>query len=154
MSNFQVKILNREALLGLIDGLEDFEKDKALNQGLKKGGRLLANQGKKRLKQSMHHPAGVTGNLLKSFHVKTKRHKLGMLVGFKNRLGNHAHLLDLGTKDRQTKKGYNRGKIPSLSSGFKLYFWSDTKDSYINPAVEEIYKGIEKAVDRIKNRNQ
>jgi len=153
MSSFQAKILNREALLGFIEGLEGFEKDKAINNGLRKGGQILARQGKKRLKQSMHNPAGVTGNLLKSFKVKTKRQKLGVLVGFKNRLGNHAHLLDRGTKARKTKKGYNRGKIPSPYNGFKLYFWSDTKDAEMKSAVEEVYKGITTAVERIKERH-
>lgn len=152
MSRLQAKILNQDSLNSFIEGLKDFEKDKAIRTGLKKGGQVLSKGGQRRLKQSMIRPKGVTGNLLKSFHVKVKRSKLGVLIGFKNRLGNHSHLLDRGTAIRKTIKGYNRGRVPSGRTKFMLGFWFDTKSEDMDKSIIEVYKGITQAVNRIKNR--
>lgn len=145
---FKAKIIGKEQIEGFVQGLKDIDKDKAINQGLKKGGLVLSRGGKRRLTSSMKNPIGRTGNLLKSFNVRTKRKKLGVLIGFKRPIGNHSHLLDKGTNDRYTAKGFNRGSVQSTK------FWTDTKNSDMANASNEIFNGIKVAVSKIKNRNR
>ncbi|MBF0759547.1 hypothetical protein IR148_00630 [Dysgonomonas mossii] len=151
----EVKVIDREAITYLVNGLEDFEKDKAIKDGLKAGGNVIQSGGKRRLRSAMKKPGGVTGNLLRSFHVRPKRFKLGVLVGFrrsnKNMViggGNHAHLVDMGTGKRYWKTRGRKyvGVMPANR------FWSDTESQDGNQAINEVYSGVERAVDKIKNR--
>jgi len=155
----EVKQIDRESITHLVQGLDDFEKDKSINQGLKAGGDVIKMEGKRNLRKVMRKPKGVTGNLLRSFHVRTKRHKLGVLIGFKrsnkNMIiggGNHAHLVDRGT-DRRETKGYK--SLPAgLDRGIMkpTHFWLDTEAQAGDKAIEEVYTGVERAINRIKNR--
>lgn len=149
---FKAKLINREVAVQLVAGLKDFEKDKALTTGLKKSGNVFKKGGRRRLKHYMTSTDGKTGNLLKSMHVRVKKQKLGVLVGFKRPLGNHSHLLDRGTKVRRTTKQKNRGAMPSGYSKFRIGFWMDTYNEDLTSAKSELYNGIEQAVNRIKNR--
>lgn len=152
----EVKQIDRESITYLVRRLDDFEKDKAIRTGLKAGGNVFQLGGKRRLRSSMKNPKGVTGNLLRSFHVRVKRQKLGVIVGFKrsNKFmiiggGNHAHLVDRGTKKRYLKTRGNKyvGEMPANR------FWSDTESQDGGKAVNEVYTGVERAVERIKNRH-
>ena len=146
MSKLEAKILNPEAIHGLIEGLNDFEKDKAVKAGLRKGAQVLVRGGRKRLRSSLLDNRKGTGNLMRSIAPRVKRRKLGALAGFRRPMGNHSHLLDRGTKDRYTKKGAYRGRMKAT------LFWAQTHDSDMSKAVTEVVTGIEKAVNRIKQR--
>ena len=144
MSKIEAKILNPEVIRGFVQGLEDFEKDKAIQEGLRKGGQVFVRGGRSRLRNSIRNDG--TGNLMKSLKVKIKRKKLGALVGFRRPIGNHSHLIDRGTKKRHTKLGANRGKVkPTL-------FWLSTAEEDRASAFKEVVTGIERAVNRIKQR--
>lgn len=150
----KVEQINPNAISYLVRGLDNFEKDKAIKEGLRKGGNVFKTGGRRRLKSSMRNSRGVTGNLLSSFHVRVKRQKLGMLVGFRRSTrnmqiggGNHAHLVDEGTDKRYWK---TRGR-KSTGRMTATRFWSDTKIQEWDSASSKIFEGIESAVERIRN---
>lgn len=152
MNNFiEIRHINKSEVEYLVRNLQDFEKDKALKGGLQSAGKVFEAGGKSRLKRSMKSGSrGVTGNLLRSFQVKVKRHKPGVLIGFKQGKdsGSHAHLVDRGTKQRywKTKKQKNVGRVVPNN------FWGDTESQDYPKAMDSLYIGIGKAVNRISNR--
>ena len=142
----EITTIDIEKVYRLIEGLADFEKDKSVETGLKNAGALFVRRGRENLKNRMKSGSnGVTGNLLRSFKVKLKRQKLGVLAGF-SALGAHAHLIDRGTAIRSTNKGYNRGRIEGND------FWENAIENNKDAAIESIYTGIERAINRILKR--
>ncbi|MFV0326886.1 MAG: hypothetical protein ACK5LF_21320 [Bacteroides xylanisolvens] len=146
----EVKTIDKDQINFLIRELEQFEKNKAIKSGLQAGGRVFVTEGKKRLRQRLKNPKGYTGNLLESFTVRVKRNKPGVLSGFKRSSknmiiggGNHAHLVNQGTKKRKTKSGVNRGVMPAN------YFWTDTESIDYNKAIEKVFLGVAAAVNKI-----
>jgi hypothetical protein len=89
---------------------------------------------------------GETGNLLKSFRNKLKSNKLGAIAGF-NELGHHAHLVDRGTQERHTSKGYNRGKIEGNE------FWDDAINNNESAAMDKLFNGISNGITKLILRN-
>lgn len=152
MNNFiEIRHINREDVDYLVRNLKDFEKDKAVRGGLQSAGKVFLSGGKSRLRQSMKSGSrGVTGNLLRSFHVRVKRSKPGVLIGFKQGKegGSHAHLIDKGTNQRywKTKKRKYVGRVVATN------FWSDTEAQDYPKAMDQLYMGIERAVNRINSR--
>lgn len=152
MNNFiEIKHINEGEVNYLVRNLEDFEKDKALKGGLKSAGKVFVTGGKSRLKDRMKSGSrGVTGNLLRSFRVKVKKSKPGVLAGFEQGEGggSHAHLVDQGTNERfwKTRKRKSVGKVKAS------YFWNDTETQDYLKAIDQLYDGIERAVHRINNR--
>lgn len=145
----EVRQIDTNSINYLVHELEQFEKNKAIKSGLKAGGNVLKAGGRQRLKQRLISSKG-TNNLLNSFRTRVKRNEAGVLTGFmrgKNG-GNHSHLVDRGTKERKTKDGENRGVIPAN------YFWTDTENTDQPKAVNEIFAGVEKAVQQINNRKK
>lgn len=149
-SFFQITPIDRNEILYLIRNLEDFEKDKAIREGLRDGGKVFAQGGKARLRRRMKSGSkGHTGNLLKSFTVRPKRSKPGVLVGFRQGIngGSHSHLVDRGTQKRFHKKNNKSvGRMPANR------FWYDTEAQDGDKAIKRIYDGIERAVNKIGNR--
>lgn len=148
MEGIEIKVIDREAMLHLVQGLQAFEKDKALQSGLRAGANVFQRGGMRRLKQRMKKPSGVTGNLLKSFAVRVKRNRPGALSGFEygeNGGGNHSWLVDMGTDERHHKKSGRR-----TGAGRALKYWSDTREQDYPKAIDQVYNGIERAVNRMK----
>lgn len=139
----EIKQIDRDSILYLVRELEEFEKSKAIKKGLQAGGNVIKVEGRRRLKERLKSTG--TGKLLNSFQVRVKRNKAGVLTGF-NGGGRHSHLVDRGTKKRLTKSGANRGIMPANS------FWSDTESVDYPKAVDKIFAGVEKAVQRINDR--
>lgn len=97
-----VSIIDRENIQYLINGLEDFEKDKAVKSGLRSAMNVFRARGKNNLRSRLLFHGRHTGHLMNSFTTRIKRRKLGGLAGFDRPGGNHAHLVDMGTKRRYT----------------------------------------------------
>lgn len=153
-SFINIEILNRKALDNLIAGLSDMDRDKSIKKGLADGGRVLKKGGINRLRSRMRSSSsGVTGNLLKSFIIRVKRRKPGVMVGF-SRLGSHAHLVDLGTTERFRKRKSRRsgGKGGRTGSVMANYFWSDTREEDMNNAARAIESGIVGFVEKVKSK--
>lgn len=142
-----VKQIDRENIQYLVDNLEDFEKDKAIKSGLRSAVNVFRVKGRANLRSRLLYHGKQTNHLMNSFTNRVKRNKLGALAGFDRPGGNHAHLVDAGTKVRTTKGGANRGIMPANR------FWSDAKVSEENRAMSALYQGVQKAVQRINNRS-
>lgn len=148
---FEIKQIDRSAIEYLVRNLNDFEKDKAVKDGLGAAGKVFESGGKSRLRRSMKSGSrGVTGNLLRSFKVKVKRYKPGVLIGFKQGAegGSHAHLVDKGTDIRywKTRKRKSVGRVVANP------FWSDTETEDYPKAMDQLYMGIERAISKINSR--
>lgn len=142
----QVRLIDREAVLYLVDQLETFEKDKAIKAGLRSAVNVFRVKGRSNLRSRLLRHGKQTNHLMNSFTNRAKRNKLGALSGFDRPGGNHSHLVDAGTKMRYTKSGARRGIMPANR------FWADTRISEEAKAMDALYKGVERAVQRINNR--
>lgn len=109
----KVSVVDRENVQYLVRNLEDFEKDKAVKSGLRAASNVFRVKGRSNLRSRLLHHGKQTNHLMNSFTTKVKRNKLGALAGFDRPGGNHAHLVDRGTKRRYTKDGRNRGIMPT-----------------------------------------
>lgn len=143
----EVKQIDRENLHYLVYNLGDFEKDKAIRSGLRSAANIFRAKGRTNLRSRLLYHGKQTSHLMNSFTNRVKRNKLGALSGFDRPGGNHAHLVDSGTKPRRTKGGVNRGIMPANR------FWSDARVSEENKAIDALYKGVQRAVQRINNRS-
>lgn len=149
-----VKIIGEDRINAMLQELNDIDTNKSIKAGLRKGLNILRQGGLKRLKSRMKSPSGVTGNLVKSFNVRVKKNKLGGLAGFgmvsdtdgNHIIARHAHLVDLGTAERERQNGGSTGKMPSLN------FWTDTRNDDMDNAVGEVLKGTEQAILKIMSK--
>lgn len=152
MSSIQVTTEGKENIHYLIRNLEDFEKDKAVKSGLRAGASVFQRKGKSNLKGRLGRHS--TGSLLGSFQIRVKRNKPGVLAGFRrstryvhySKAGNHAHLVDLGTKERKTTIGKSRGVMPANR------FWTDAATTEKDKAMQKVYEGVKRCVERINER--
>lgn len=144
----QVKLIDREAVVYLVDQLEQFEKDKAIKSGLRSAVNVFRVKGRSNLRSRLLHHGKQTNHLMNSFTNRVKRNKLGALSGFDRPGGNHSHLVDAGTRRRYTKDGRNRG----IMKGNK--FWSDAEKSEEGKAADALYKAVKRVVQRINNGQQ
>ena len=147
----EVKIIGEDRINAMLQELNDIDTNKSIKAGLRKGLNILRQGGLKRLKSRMKSPSGVTGNLVKSFNVRIKKNKLGGLAGFgmvsdtdgNHIIARHAHLVDLGTAERERQNGGSTGKMPALN------FWTDTRNDDMDNAVGDVLKGTEQALIKI-----
>ena len=150
MAVVEVKEIDRESILWLIQELDDFEKDKAIRSGLASATNVFTVLGRKNLRNWMGthgHSDGVTGNLLKSFKNRVKKSKPGALAGFALPEGSHVWLVNDGTRLRQTKE-HSTGIMPAS------HFWDDAKVQGEGKAMQRLQAGIERAIQRINERRK
>ena len=118
-----------------------------IRAGLKDASKMLMEKGKENLRTRMKSgPSGVTGNLLRAFRFKIKSKNRGSLIGFdysREGKGSHAHLVDRGTSERKTRRGYSRGKI----EGNK--FWTDVNNNDTERAMNMVARAIQSAIAKI-----
>lgn len=149
-SNFQeVQIERLNEVIHRYNLLNDLLHSRNIKNSLARAGRELTRLGKERLKARMlSGRKGVTGNLLRSFKHTIKRNKLGLLAGFRGGKegGSHSWLVSEGTSDRQTRKGYNRGRVRPNR------FWSDTREQDTPRLMSDIINTIRYEVERLRER--
>lgn len=105
-------------------------------------------------KEKLLAPEGPTGNLVDSIGgVKTPIGKAGALgevvVGPRRRKpyrGNHGHLVEKGTKRRETKKGANRGVMPAHP--FAEPAFNQTSKKVEQNIVEETGKSLVRTIKK------
>lgn len=149
MSDIKIEIKNIERVYALADELKDVDRNKAIRGGMIQGAKVFTRIGRKNLRSRNNEH---TGNLLMSMRWKSARNTLAVYAGFERSykfqalkgVGNHAHLVDRGTRDRYTKKGYFRGKMPAS------YFWTDTRNEGGGAAMKGIEMGVRKMVENLK----
>lgn len=145
------------ALMKKLDILTEVEKQEVINKALKAGATLLSESGKQQLVATILHPENSTGRLFKSMNVKVMKAKKNKgpvgYSGFKRSTkkdksggGNAAHLVDRGTVDRYTKKGYYRGKVKGS------LFWTQTVQNQGDKAMDLLLNAIDEAIENIWNK--
>lgn len=138
------ELIGLEHVLRSTDALGNILRTAPVRKGLRQAGRYLVSAGQGNLKRL--YKGYQTGRLSRSMGVRAKRRQPGALAGFRRGQGggNHAHLVDLGTKRRYTKLGKNRGVMPANR------FWTQTKQSASSVASRYVLRGLEEAVLSIK----
>lgn len=153
----ELELLNLPRVIKVLQEVQHFpEVDKGTTESLKLGARYLIRKGKLRLRQRMKSGSkGVTGNLLNSFKFRIKKKNKGVLTGFKGGKGggNHSWLIDQGTKDRWTRKGYFRGRV-HRKTGIGNKFWSDTRTQEVNNAMRIVLIKLQETINNIRSRNK
>lgn len=153
----EITLIDRDAIIYLVDGLDDFEKDRAIRAGLAAAAGVFRTKGRSNLRNWMGqhgHPNGVKGNLLAAFKIRVKKNKPGVLSGFELPKGSHVWLVDQGTSRRFTtgaksmRAGISRGIMPAS------YFWKDARISEEPKAMQRLRTGIERAIQRINERRK
>lgn len=147
----KAQIVDIERVYSLVDELKQVDKNKAIKSGLKRGAAVFVRVGKSELRRRNNQH---TGNLIRSFTTRLAKRKLSAYSGFNRRtklksdkgLGNHAHLVDRGTTDRYTKKGYYRGKMPAS------YFWTEAKNRGEAEAMKKVEEGVIQMVEKLKRK--
>lgn len=125
-----------ERLIKTLDEAGDLDTSPAVQKGLREGANAIKNAGKANLASRNK---VKTGNLKRSMTIKvTRRKKVGSnyaLSGFKRSSGknavhggNHAYLVDRGTVERYTKKGYYRGSVSKGRPKTGSMFFTDAVD--------------------------
>jgi len=153
MGQFKFTLNEQEyqAVVRKLGELSNVEQKGVIRSALKQSGNILINAGKSSF---LAKNKKKTGNLYRSFTSQYKKKNSGILIGFRRGkgLGNHAHLIDYGTVDRYTKKGYFRGRIAGTDHGKTgaTYFWSDVVQAKGNEAMERIMEAVFDAVNQIK----
>lgn len=156
---FTVNEADYRALMLKMQELADVNKAPVIKQAYRQGSQILIAAGKSSF---LSNNKKKSGNLYRSFTNSFKKKNSGVLVGFKRgkNAGNHAHLIDKGTTDRYTKKGYYRGKIDHAGAGSRgrektgaTYFWSYVVQAKGQEAMNRIVDAIYDAINEIKSRN-
>ena len=155
--DIELELLNLPKVIKVLQEVQHFpEVEKGTKDALRDGARYLLRKGRTRLRQRMKSGTkGVTGNLLRSFKYTIKKKNRGVLAGFKGGKGggNHSWLIDKGTKDRYTRKGYFRGRV-HRKTGIGNKFWTDTRKSESNNAMRIVLVKLQETVNNIRNRNK
>lgn len=147
----KLQIIDIEKVIDAVSDLSCIEKDKSIKSGLAAAGNVFKAAGIRNINRRIGNSTQKTkkrapGNLKRSVTGRVKKRKPGVLVGFANPLGNHSHLVNSGSRQRFTKKGKNSGVMPANE------FWYDAVDQNKGKAIDELHKGIERAVMRINDR--
>jgi hypothetical protein len=126
---------------------DKFLQDPRIKRALKQGVAFLVREGRKNLKAGESKTVKHTGNLLKSMYGKVKRSGTGALAGFSTsngRKGYHGVLVDRGTAERYTSKGYYRGRsgYGKHSDSHSLGFWTDVRNQDADEALTKVEDGI------------
>jgi len=96
-------------------------------------------------------PRGKTGNLAKGFKiVKARVGRKGLAKIYFTNLANHAHLIEWGTADRETKKGKSTGQ--GTATPFMLPAYLATKDQVEREMFIQLSSELVKLGKRIRKR--
>lgn len=144
----QIEIQNFNSIQYLVRNLEQMPRNKALKEGFTQAALVF----KRYARQNMHKLGTKRGNLKSSLthHVYQPTARVPAVVGF-NGKGAHAHLLDLGTVDRRTKKQLWKG-TRYRGKGPATYFFTRAREEGEKEAMDAIVLGIHRAIDRINSR--
>ena len=133
-------------IMNALSEMSKLEREAIIQKAIQEGLDFIVKQGKANLAASGTKVR--TGNLKGSFKKITKKSQLKGYAGFSRPKGSAAHLIDRGTKVRETKKGANRGRVTGN------YFWTKAVESKKDKAQQEIMDSVKKTIENIINRNQ
>lgn len=143
-----------KTLNNILKGFGEIDGNKAIMNSLSIGVREIVKQGKSNLASSNE---VKKGNLKNSFGTRRVKKWLSAYGGFKRsgpHKGNHAHLIDRGTDERYTKKGYYRGSVSKGRPNTGSRFWTKAVESTGPRSIEKtmnvIYNELEKIINKKK----
>lgn len=146
----EIELKTRQTVEYLVRNLSEFDR----NESLKKGFTNAALVFKRHARQNMLTSMGrKKGNLWSSLTHRLRNMRSGIpaVVGFHRSEGNHAHLLDLGTDERWTRKKLWKG-TRYRGRGPATYFFTRAREEGEQEAYNALLDGIQRAIDRINNR--
>lgn len=144
-----IDLETRQAIEYVIKGLQTFEQNKAIREGLNSAVKIFKDLGRANLASRIMGHGEQTGDTLRSFATRasgSRRRSLTSAAGLRRPLGYRGHWHDRGTVARYTKAGAYRGIMPS--SGFM----EDARIEGERPALDAIFDGIQEAIARINSR--
>lgn len=124
----------------LEDGLRQNE---ALLSAMAQAANVVRRAGVANLRQRLKWSDGTTGSLLLQSRVYRRKKQMAVAAGFRRPQGSHAHLVDLGTGPRYTRKGQYRGKMPAN------FFWSQASAQNEDKVQTVFLDAVERAITRI-----
>ena len=134
----------------ILYGMSEVDQQAVVQTALRMGMQRIVLAGKSNL--SMKNKK-KTGNLSKSFSIRANKKKAYTLGGFRRPAGAHAHLIDRGTDNRWTKKGYYRGSVSKGSPNIGSSFWTTAVMTEGPKAQAGLMDAIYDALDKIIRRN-
>jgi len=134
----------------ILESMDDKDQIKIYRSGIRRSISPVIKKGKASYYSKPHpYSYGNFGGAARSLRLVML--KKGGAIGYRAKAkGKYAplvHLLDLGTKNRKTKKGHNRGQIKG--SGF----WSNTIKNEMGNAKKSMEENIGKAMQSALNRS-
>ena len=75
--------------------------------------------------------------------VYRRKRQFAVAAGFRRPQGSHAHLVDLGSGSRYTRRGQYRGKMPAN------FFWSQASEQNEDKVQTAFLDAVERAITRI-----
>ena len=158
---FELDKKDEKRLDNILDGLEKVDRDAVVQSALVSGMQMIVNAGKQNLAARNKRK---TGNLAKSFTVKTYKKKMYTLGGFKRSApkkglkgGNHSYLVDMGTEKRKyiNKNGkiHKTGAVSKIMPNLGSFFWTDAVYTEGPKAQAGLMNSVYNAVADIIDKN-
>lgn len=126
-----------------LQALEDVDQSKAVQAGLTKGVDYINKYVRRATKTEFK---VRKGNLSSSVMRKYVKKRAAAYGAFSRPKGAAAHLLEYGTKERYTRKGYYRGRI--VPTYFKTIIVDTKKDTAMRIAADAISSEIYRILSR------
>lgn len=151
---FEINKQDWETLQAAVQGLNKIDGNQAIMNSLAIGMRQLTAKGKSNLTSAGNIKKGY---LIHSIGVSRMKKWMSVYGGFRRsgaHRGNHAHLIDRGTENRYTKKGYYRGSVSKGRPNTGSRFWTKAADvegpKIMEKTLNVIYKEVEKIMRKKK----
>lgn len=130
--------------LSRVQILEDgLRRDEALLWAMARAANVVRQAGVSNLRQRLMWKRWTTGTLLTQSRVYRRKKQFAVAAGFRRPQGSHAHLVDLGTGPRYTRKGQYRGKMPAN------FFWTQALAQNEDNVQTAFLDAVERAITRI-----
>lgn len=136
----------------LTQAASELDRNKAVKRGLVDAAKIFVSRGRLNLQTRLMGHGGV-GNLMRAFRTQFRKKTTTAYAGFYEKAWTptgatsyapHAHLVDLGTGPRYTKKGEYRGVMPPN------LFWHDARITEEQRASDAIIKGVQQCIDQMQ----
>jgi hypothetical protein len=146
-----MKLEGADELQSSFDVLSNAVRFQVLQKAVRKAGRVMVaplRRATPKSPQGSKSPkAPPSGGMRKSTGVIVRKYKGGTVadayIGHRWPAGAAAHLIDAGTTERKTKKGFNRGRV--IARRFFNPIYGSSKTQMESTLKHELIEGIERA---------
>ena len=146
------------ALNRALDGLNVIEQNAIVQKGLQEAAAMIKKKGKAKLRATMSTDAWNVkmrkamaakrgGGLENAIGTRTFKKKGKAHIGF-NKLGHHAHLVNMGTNKRWKKDGQPTGSVSKNAPKTGSLFWTknfqENREKAKNIIIDSVYASVRK----------